>query len=225
MKQYLLTTFTILYAICLNAQDFSYPTLPISGQQVNDFVPKHYFIKDSAIGDLNADLINDIALVIEYKDTIPERRPDGELNQGSPRILVVLIKNHKINHYDLFLQNNTFIIRYGEGGMDPEAYGELNISKGILQILISFLRGTVIYKFRMQQGDLCLIGGTTRGVSGGTYYSFDANFSTFKAKIEEYSIEDKQSKPKWIVLPKIPLKKLREMKMPLQWEVVKNQYL
>jgi hypothetical protein len=221
----LLVVIFIFSCSCLKAQDYPYPTLPASALQLNDFVPEHWFIKDSTSGDLNGDAFNDIAIVIECKDTLPERRPDGEVNQGSPRILVVLIKNNKTNQYDLFLQNNTFIVRYGEGGMDPEAYGELKILKGVLQVLISFLRGTVSYKFRMQGGDLCLIGGTNSGVSGGKYYSFDANFNTSKAKVEEYSLEEKQSKPSWIELPKTPLKKLRDMTMPLQWEVVKNQFL
>lgn len=222
--KHLLILILILHSAYLKAQDFPYPTLPASAQQLSDFVPQHWFIKDSAAGDLNGDQVNDCALVIEYKDTVPERRPDGEVNQGSPRILIVLIKNNKTNQYNLFLQNNTFIIRYGEGGMDPEAYGELKISKGVLQVLISFLRGTVTYKFRMQGGDLYLIGGSNIGVSGGKYYGFDANFSTSKAKVEEYPLEAK-TKPKWINLPNTPLKKLRDMKMHLQWEVVKNQYL
>lgn len=209
----------------LSAQEFPYPKILPTAQSLNAFIPHDWFLKDSASGDLNGDRLSDIALVIEYKDTIQERRPDGEVNQGSPRILAVLLNDAKTGQYKLFLQNNTFIIRYGEGGMDPEAYGDVSISKGILEVFVSFLRGNASYKFRMQNGDLYLIGGSSGGVSGGWYYGFDANFSTRRAKIEEGSIDSDKSKVKWVTLPKTPLKKLREMKMIFQWEVVKDQYL
>jgi hypothetical protein len=218
----------VLFIFCtlrLSAQNFSYPKIAIADQSLDGFIPKNWFLKDSAVGDLNNDSLSDIALVIEYKDTIQERRPDGEVNRGSPRILAVLLKDAKTGQYKLFLQNNTFIIRYGEGGMDPEAYGEVSISKGILKIFVSFLRGNATYKFRMQNGDLYLIGGSTGGVSGGRYYGFDANFNTRRAKVEEGPIDADETKVKWVSLPKAPLKKLREMKMVLRWEVVKDQYL
>ncbi|RYE51312.1 MAG: hypothetical protein EOP48_18415 [Sphingobacteriales bacterium] len=224
MKQ-LLFILLLIYSIHLSAQDFAYPKIPLASQTLTGFIPKNWILKDSAAGDLNGDNCLDIALVIEYKDTIRERRPDGEVNTGSPRVLLVLFKDAKTGQYKLFLQNNTFIIRYGEGGMDPEAYGEVSISKGILEVFISFLRGNASYKFRFQNGDLHLIGGSSGGVSGGRYYGFDANFSTRRAKIEEGPIDADKTKVKWVSLPKTPLKKLREMKMIFQWEVVKDQYL
>jgi hypothetical protein len=221
----LLLSILLLCGGVLPAQEFAYPNFPATAKSLAEFVPPKWFLKDIAAGDLNGDQLADLAFVIEYKDTVQERRPDGNVNMGSPRILGVVFKNAKTGKYDLLLQNNTFVVRYGEGGMDPEPYGYVSISKGILEIVVAFLRGSMNYKYRMQNGDLFLIGGSSGGVSGGTFYGFDANFSTGKGKIEEGPIDQDKTKVKWIKLPKAPLKKLQEMRMILQWEVVKDQYL
>lgn len=199
----------------------------IKGAGSNDFLVPNWFIKDSTRGDLNGDYLDDIAFVLEYKDTILERRPDGGDNNGSPRILVVLIQNDKSGLYRLLVQNNTFISRYGEGGMDPEAYRAIKIDNGALDVEFAFLNGRASYKFRYQKqkGDIFLIGATTVWVSNGIIYAFDVNFNTKKAKIENGSISDEKKKIKWINLQNIHPRKLRNMTQVFSWEVVKDQYI
>jgi hypothetical protein len=214
----------LLFPVLGLAQEFSYPKLVKSGKSLDDFEVKGWFLKDTAEGDLNGDRLADLAFVMEYRDTIVEKRSDGFDNKGSPRILVVLFKNTS-GKYDLFLQNNTFIIRYGEGGMDPEAYGDLLIEKGILIIRADFLRSVATYKFRYQNKDLFLIGGSTAGVSGGIFESFDVNFSTGKAKMDEGPIDSEKINERWVTIPRRPLKKLREMRMMFEFEVIPNRYL
>lgn len=218
----------LLFMICLfstmllPAQDFSYPVLKTSGKNVEEFTLPKWFIKDSAQGDLNGDKRPDLAVVLEYKDTIQELRPDGFENWGSPRILVVLLRSAKTAGYDLLVQNNTFITRYGEGGMSSDAYKKVRISKGILQLDVEFVRGGAAYKFRFQHNDLYLIGATTGGVSGGIVENFDVNFLTKKAKIEKGSLEEDKWQTKWVNISIKQLRRLREMKMMFDWEVVKN---
>lgn len=221
----LLFLLLFFYSCYLHAQNFSFPLLQSSATSLDELIPAAWFLKDSAAGDLNGDKLDDLALVLEYKDTIAEKRPDGSVNKGSPRVLAVYLKNAISGNYHHFLQNNTFIIRYGEGGMDPEAYDQLEIARGVLKIYFSFLRGNAIYTFRLQHSDLFLIGGSTAGVSGGKFYGFSANFSTGKAEIKEGPIDSDKTKVTWVKVPKKPLKKLRHLKMAFQWEVIKNQYL
>lgn len=216
---------SILFSVPIFGQEFTFPKIKPNGKSVNDFVIPNWFIKDSTKGDLNGDHLDDLAFVLEYKDTLLERRPSGLDNEGSPRILVVLLQNDKSGLYRLLVQNNTFIIRYGEGGMDPEAYGDININNGVLNIEFTFLRGMASYKFRYQKGDLFLIGATTSGVSGGMIYRFDVNFNTKKAKIETGSISNDKMRVKWIKLNNIQLRKLRNMTEAFSWEVVKDQYI
>ncbi|HEX6333253.1 MAG TPA: hypothetical protein VFZ78_03440 [Flavisolibacter sp.] len=205
--------------------DFIYPVLPATGSAIGDFIPHGWFVKDSAAGDLDGDGSGDLALVLEYRDTIPELRPDSSINEGSPRILAVYLGDRKSGSYTRFLQNNTFIIRYGEGGMDPEAYGEITINERQLTIFVSFIRGHATYQFCMQDGDLFLVRGLTGGVSGGTYYGFEADFCNRKAKVEEAPVDADKSTATWIRLTRQPLKRLRDMQMILQWEVVKDHFL
>jgi hypothetical protein len=207
------------------AQQFSYPTFNISGKAIKDFIPANWFLKDSTAGDLNGDKILDLAIVAEYKDTIDEIRPDSSVNKASPRILLILFKNPHSGLYDLFLQNNSFIIRYGESGMDPEAFGKLSISKGVLFIEFDFIRGMSIYRFRYQKGDFYLIGATSNGVSGGRFYGTDVNFLTKKAKLTAGEISDHHEKVEWRTILTQSLTKLKDLKMLFTIEVLSDVYL
>jgi hypothetical protein len=217
--------FAFLFATGISyAQKFTYPVIQSSGKTLTEFIPSKWFIKDSAQGDLNGDKAAEIAAVLEYKDTIMEPRPDGYKNEGAPRILIILLKN-KTSHYNLLLQNNTFITRYGEGGMSADAYGDISISAGVLQIFVEFTRGHATYKFRMKNNDLYLTGATNNGVSGGIFNGFDVNFLTKKAKIQKGKIDENKTKVKWINVPVKQLKRLRDLKMIMLWEVVPYQYI
>lgn len=217
--------FILLFSTSLlHAQKFTYPNIKPSAKTLQDFISDDWIIKDSAHGDLNGDKLPDIAAIIEYKNTIKEFRPNGDLNEGAPRVLIIFLKN-KIGSYNLFLQNNTFITRYGEGGMSNDAYGEITIGKGILEIIVQFTRGHCSYKFRMQNNELALIGATNNGVSGGKFYGLNVNFLTKKAKIEEGNIEDENLKVKWVNVTIKKLKLLKNLKMILSWQVVKGQYI
>jgi hypothetical protein len=205
-------------------EGFSFPNLPKNGQQINDFIPKGWFLTDSTSGDLNRDNLADIALVFQLKDTVDEQRPDSQALHSNPRILVILFKNQ--SSYDLALQNNTFMLRYGEGGMDPDPQGTIKIENGLFNIDFQFLRGHSNYKFRFQSNSFCLIGASKNAVVGGTFDGWDFDFITKKAAhswgpIGDDFKTDNESKK----IETDQLKKLSEMKMPFMWEVFPEVYL
>ena len=151
-------TITLLVNISLSfGQTFRFPISKKTGKNISELIPPNWFLKDSCVGDLNNDNIPDLALVIEYKDTIDEIRPDSSTNNGSPRILLVYFKNIRSGNFDQVIQNNTFIYRYGEGGMSREPYGKIDIKNKILIISYLFTRSHADYKFRYQQKDFYLI--------------------------------------------------------------------
>ena len=187
---------------------------------MDDLLLSNWFLKDSAAGDLNGDDVPDLVAVVEWKDTIEELRPDKTVNLGSPRILLIFFKNSQTGTFDLVLQHNTFIIRYGEGGMDPEGYGKVSIKNKVLDIYYSLMHGLADYKFRYQQNDFYLIGAMNSGVGGGQINSWDINFLTKKAKHEWGEITDEKMKVKWMTVPIQHLKKLKDMSMQFSWEVM-----
>ena len=203
-------------------QPFSFPIVKQNGKTITDFIPSNWFLKDSCAGDLNNDNISDIAFVIEFKDTIEETRPDSSTNTGSPRILLVCFKNNQTGCFDLFVQNNTFIYRHGEGGMDPEPYYKIDISNKVLTIYYTFIRGHADYKFRYQNNDFFLIGAESGGADRDQLDFWDFNFMTKKAKHKWGGMSDEKLNTKWIILPIKNLKRLREMLIPFYWEILPN---
>ena len=210
----------LLWTHAAFCQAFPYPLFNSSIKTIDEFLPSNWFLKDSATGDLNGDNIPDLVAVAEWKDTIEELRPDNTVNLGSPRILLIFFKNSTTGNFDLALQHNSFIIRYGEGGMDPEAYRKVSIKNRVLDIFYELLRGHAEYKFRYQHGDFYLIGATTGGESGGQIDYWDINFLTKKAKHEWGDISDEKLKSKWVPVPARQLKKLKDLKMQFAWEVM-----
>lgn len=225
MGKLLVVLLTLLLARTAFCQTFDYPQFKSSIKTIDDVFPSNWILKDSATGDLNGDGLADLVAVAEWKDTIEELRPDNTVNLGSPRILLIYFANSKTGNLELMLQHNTFIIRYGEGGMDPEAYDKASIKNKVLEISYILLRGHTEYKFRYQQGDFYLIGATTGGESGGQIDYWDINFLTKKAKHESGDISDVKLKLKWVNVPVQKLKKLKELSMQFSWEVMPYVYL
>ena len=216
-------SFLVLTSVLSQAvfcQAFEYPSFNKTINTMDDLLLSNWFLKDSAAGDLNGDNVPDLVAVVEWKDTIEELRPDKTVNLGSPRILLIFFKNSQTGTFDLVLQHNTFIIRYGEGGMDPEGYGKVSIKNKVLDIYYSLMHGLADYKFRYQQNDFYLIGAMNSGVGGGQINSWDINFLTKKAKHEWGEITDEKMKVKWVNVPIQTLKKLKDMSMQFSWEVM-----
>jgi len=216
-------SFLVLTSVLSQAvfcQAFEYPSFNKTINTMDDLLLSNWFLKDSAAGDLNGDDVPDLVAVVEWKDTIEELRPDKTVNLGSPRILLIFFKNSQTGTFDLVLQHNTFIIRYGEGGMDPEGYGKVSIKNKVLDIYYSLMHGLADYKFRYQQNDFYLIGAMNSGVGGGQINSWDINFLTKKAKHEWGEITDEKMKVKWVTVPIQTLRKLKDLSMQFSWEVM-----
>jgi hypothetical protein len=198
-------------------QSFSYPTFSKSVTVVKSIVPANWKIKSIANGDLNGDGMADVAMVIEYNKAVKEHRPDGVVNEGHPRILVILFKTG--SGYQPALQNNTIISRDGEGGMVRDAFDKIAIAKRVLNINYEFVRDHSYYKYRYQQGDFYLIGATLAGVSGNKIEDRDYNFSTRKAVFKFDTIDGGQSKTEHKTIKIGKLNSLHEPSIPYDWKV------
>ena len=220
----LITLIFLLFSNFIFAQGFLYPTINNSGTNVKDFIPQGWRLKDSAKGDLNGDNIEDLALVIEYNDSVNETSKDSVI-LGSPRILLVMFKNKETGIYNKVEENKVFVLRHGEGGMDPEPYGGISIMKRVLQVDFQFVRSHASYKFRYLQGALYLVGFSSAGSSGGIFDSFDINMLTRKIKFEANAIDSGIRKIKWRKFNLKKLIRLSQMQHAFSWEIYPDVFI
>ena len=204
------------------SQGFHYPVVHVSGKEIKDFIPANWELKDSSAGDLNGDHIPDLALVIEYKETINELRPDSSFHKARPLILLIFFRDSS-GPYDLILQNNTVISRDGEGGWDRSSFGKAVISNQILSLTFDIERGSSMYKFRYQKGNFYLIGAdeVTSGHGEATYT--EVNFLTRKEK--DTWADGEHIKIKWRTILPGHLIKLKDLKMIGKIEILPDFYL
>jgi hypothetical protein len=182
-------------------------------------------VKDSAIGDLNGDGRPDMAVVLEYADTVTEIRGDSIENTGKPRILLVLLHDANDQGYHVALQNNTFILREGEGGMVSDPYGDISIKNGIFEIEYQYVRSSLTYKFRIGAAGICLIGATDAGVESNKFEEWDVNFSTGKAKHTWQNMPEGQDHLEWKQMkPRAPIK-LMDMKFAWELEIFPDVFI
>ncbi len=224
MKRLRLISILVSISTSNFGQTFNCPDLLQTGQTLSKFIPKDWHIKDSAIGDLNNDKQPDLAVIIEFKDTVTELRDEKISLTARPRIIFVLFKTN--SGYKKFLQNNTFILREGEGGMMPDPESTLIINKGVLVLNIQFIRDRAEYKFRFQDNNLVLIGATTGGSNGIDKMEFwDLNFLTKKAKHTVEPIGKGKTNTEWKSIQFDKLKTLSELTFPFKWEIYPSVFI
>lgn len=222
MKNFITCLSFLISLNLLHAQNFIYPTLARGSKTCAAIVPKGWFIKDSVSGDLNGDKKPDLAVIIECVDTV-QGLEDG-VNKTNPRILFILFKME--SGYSKVAQNNTFILRRGEGGMMPDPETKLEIKKGVLHITVQLIRSHTKYKFRYQETNFALIGAQSGGADGQNMIEFwDINFLKKKAKHTIEPIGEGKEKTEWKTVTLDKLKTLSDLKRPYEWEVLPNVYL
>ncbi len=182
-------TVIISLSICspLLGQAFQYPVIPNAGSGINGFKPDGWEITDTAFGDLNKDGRKDVALVLQYQDTVMEILPPVTIAKPSiPRILVIAFQRRD-GGYSLATQNNLFLLRSKEIDVPGESGVGLSIDKKeVLHIHYILFHGDVEYKFRYQKSDFYLIGYDQHGIAGGESMTDEYNFLTKKHFHESY---------------------------------------
>src|SRR5690606_4853520 len=132
MRYLLILILTIFIGVCYG-QNFSYPSLNTKGKSITDFVPNGWTIFDSAHGDLNKDGLEDLALILQYKDSVTLVNNEEDTVLTQPRILVILFKSHIDTSFELKEYSNSFVLKHDNSAMD-DPYQGTTIDKGILKI-------------------------------------------------------------------------------------------
>ncbi len=236
MRLLLLATIFLLNFGISFGQVFSYPTVKTYGHRFSDFIPSGWTILDTAKGDLNKDGNDDLAFVLQYRDSVPIAITDyGELDTviAQPRMLLIAFYSTNSKQYNLIEQSNTFILSHDNPNME-EPFQDISISKGILKIAFNIFMNsggwgtfTNIYKFRYQDEELNLIGAEYHYINRGSGETEDRsyNFLTSRVKISTGTISSDKSKTKWRTLGAKELKTFKTFNQPFSWKIEKNFYL
>jgi hypothetical protein len=201
-----------------------FPLLPKFAKTFEDFVPKGWKIRDTVTGDLNDDKVADVAMILECRRRITEHSEDTH-----PRMLVIIF--HAGDHYELKLQQNTFILRTREM-YDSDPYRDITIANGLLFVHFDLLHDggedKLVYKIGYELNDFYLVAATRTSRSDGGYErSSDFNFSARKY-IYRSSFPNgygKTHRTRQKKLPSEVLKKLSDLYEPLTWEVFDDEVI
>ena len=235
MRLILSIIFLLIFEVS-SGQLFSYPEVRTSGQSLSDFIPFGWTILDSTKGDLNKDGMDDMAFVLQYKDSVPIAITEyAEIDTviAQPRMLLMVFKDTNSSQYNLTEQSNTFILTHDNPNME-EPFQGISISKGILKIEFNIFMNaggwdtfTNIYKFRYQDKEFKLVGADYHNVNRGSGETEDRsyNFITREVKVSTGTISSYKLKTKWRTLAGKELQTFQTFRQPFSWKVEKDFYL
>lgn len=222
----------------VQAQSFVYPSIIKEGLKIKEFIPYGWKIRDSVSGDLSNDKTSDIAVILQYKDTVSIVNPDEDDPDTvniQPRILLILFVDKRTHKFQLVEQNNTFILRNDDPNLLDDPYQSMTITKGVLSVEFQLSYGIgswnithSSYSFRYQNDSFVLVSAYKNLFNRATHnyenYSFD--FLQKKWKLAKGNDDLDQ-------LPEIEthlfeikeLKTLQTLKVPYSWELINGIFL
>ncbi len=227
------TSFIVLFLLLGKigiAQSFAYPVIASEGKSVADFIPKGWAVLDSSSGDLNKDKIDDVAMVLQYIDSVAFVN-EFDTTVARPRMLIVLFKQG--GAWRLAEQSNTFILMNDNPSMD-EPLASISAGGNVLSVRFhlwysmgSWYVTDTEYKFRYSGNGFELIGAENSSFHRAThdYENLSYNFLTKKYSITIGNDESGKAKTKWYKLPEGKLKTLKELEKPYEWNIVDSYYL
>lgn len=186
---------------------------------------KEWEIIQKASGDLNRDGLEDLSLILESTDSIPEKRCSNcKLSKNKPRIILVLL--NQINGEKVIIQNNNFIARGDEGGMLNYIEPELSIENGVLTVLYQYLRSNQSYTFELKNGRMEITGAKSYGVHAatGNFENDQYDFKTGEIISETGNISQEKVATEILKINVKP-KSLSEFGLMYDWKITENKYL
>ncbi|HEX2948344.1 MAG TPA: hypothetical protein VHV83_02040, partial [Armatimonadota bacterium] len=213
-----------------NAEQFAYLQTPESFQSIQEFIPPGWVLLDSTAGDLSHDGIDDLALVMQYHDSILIDIGDvWGVVPTQPRILVIAFRDSANGQYKVMEQSNTFILRNEISNMiDP--FQNISVQDGALEIAFSFFctmggwgATNLSYQFRYQNAEFELIKAhiyywmRNTGENEDTEYDFEKK--RIKRTIGNNSEDEAQAKVKWSDIHLAKLRNLKTFRRPYTWEI------
>ncbi|MAZ27830.1 MAG: hypothetical protein CL868_12235 [Cytophagaceae bacterium] len=219
MIKYVFTTLFLFLLSCAKAQEtvkFPY----FQNNTLEDVLDNDdWEVLKRVDGDLNDDSQDDVALILQSKDSVYEKRCEScKLKSTKARILLVFVS--KEDSQKLISQNNDFIIRGDEGGMAPYIEPEISIDEGVLKIDNQFTRSRIVYNAKFMDGEFVVSSVSSSGTTAatGAFENHEIDFE--KGIIHETKgfIDEEEFEEKTLPLTASP-KKLSEFSEMMNWEI------
>lgn len=205
--------------------EVDYPALAQSAASAEGFVPEGWTLESEVAGDLNADGIDDLAMLILDQDPANiVANPDGfgeDPFDTNPRILAVAFGDGS-GGYALALENHTLIPRrviptisdpVSEGGGIAVENGALQVEMGLFISAGSWSTSMTTFTFRHQNGRFELIGYDVVSLHRGTgeTETISINYVTGKVQVTKGHIETDAVTEEWRDLPPTPILGIEEI--------------
>lgn len=166
-----------------------FPELPLQAENMRDFIPQGWSLRDSSSGLLDDDDLIDFALVIQLDDTLLLSKILGDdtmKEEYRPRILLILSKTVE-NNFRKSCQSNQAILAENEGGLLGDPLQSLEINNH--ELSFSFKGGATMqwglaYYFRYIDGGYYLFQALSNGKGQGETYIYEYNLLTGELNIE-----------------------------------------
>lgn len=193
--------------------------IPLNSAVAEGFVPDGWYLERSVEGDLNADGMSDIVLIMRQND--PKLLIDNEglgrdRYDSNPRTILVAVKQSG-GGYLRIAQNDQIIPVISSGTMDDPigdaGDGSLSIVKGVMRLRISFWASAGAWQmfnrtflFRWDGGRVRLIGYDNYYVhrGSGELKTTSINYLTRRKKSQNGSIEDAHVPEVWSKISRKP---------------------
>ena len=158
------TSLLIILSLLLHNAQSQYPELTGKSMAAINAISADWAILSETAGDLNRDGVDDLCLILESTDSIPETRFGGLTKQNKPRIILVLLNID--GEFSVISQNNHFIARGDEGGMVPYLEPGISIADGVLTIYYEYVRSSMTYNFTYYAGHMIITKAVSTGRNG-----------------------------------------------------------
>jgi hypothetical protein len=202
--------FLLLFSFALTA--YSQNTIGTK----KSLIPLNWKLFQEAVGDLNKDSIDDVALIIE--NSVPNGEGEKE------RALLILLKNNRTDDtYTQICRADHVILGSESGGLLGDPFWLMEIKKNVLRI--DFVGGsadqwTTTHRYRFQGGAFYVIGATYKAESHGITEIYDYNLSSGKIIVTKKDATNKANNSTKNLVHKIKLPPLAYFSPEAVWAIL-----
>lgn len=218
--------FIILLLANNSFAQYTFPPLKETTTSLMDFIPKNWFVSDSAFGDLNKDGLIDIAFIITKKDSVIIVNEEEDSCIVLPKALVIATRNNE-GFYTLRGNNTSILLNIGFPITFDSPFREINIINHSLVVNFFYdcINGNFYsyeYKFALRDELAILIGADVKFIERNNmnYEKASYNFLSMKWSLSlGNEANGKENNIEWFKINSKSPKLFESIKAPHDWTI------